>query len=624
MSVHLNPLGPLVRLQKAVAKLAGDIVWTVLPPRPSREQALELAEAFVETSHPERAAALLEPMRRDVERMQGPCGPACRARWHLAWGFCRGCAASLDEAWLSFHAARREAADVEDADLARRLRLRAHVEMAIVALAKGGSPDVAAPLADEAARLSAGVEDPYALARLTHALASLGQAEHQAGRWEAGRAHYEQAVATGLRVAPPALVAADAESRVLLVWAEARAGAARAATEIARTLWTLGDTGGAREWLGRGLAALDGPAHPRTRFSRSLLSLERAHAEPGDDVGGPTRRISWLQQAEREGLASGEANGRALACRAGLELAEQLRGLGECAAAAEAARQVEERREGLPDEAGAVFATEARLALGLALLDGGDEPGALAALREAVERGRHAAPPEARLYAAAAAWHLHAMLLGDRRIAEAGAALEVLEELAPGLAPEQRPAFVALLAYMRGTLRLGEGRLEEAQAELERAEAAARRLEKPDPDLVRSAAAGLGNVALEREAWREAEAHFRRALAALPDDAPSARRQAARAELLVGVARALAPDGRVDEALALLREAFAMGMASGCSLGRKVAAHAALVEGDAPVLETGERRRLYETAARLGRVSGLAQGRAIAEEAETRLGDLSV
>jgi hypothetical protein len=171
--------------------------------------------------------------------------------------------------------------------------------------------------------------------------------------------------------------------------------------------------------------------------------------------------------------------------------------------------------------------------------------------------------------------------------------------------------------------RLCEGRHEEARQELERAEAAARRLEKADPDLVRSAAAGLGNVALEGEEWREAEGHFRRALAALPDDVPSARRQAVRADLLLGMARAVAPTERVGEALALIREAFAMGMASGCSMGRKVAAHAALIEGDAPMLEADERRRLYETAARLGRVSGLAQGRSIAEQAETRLGDLT-
>jgi tetratricopeptide (TPR) repeat protein len=623
MSGHFHPLGPLERLAQAVAKLAGDVAWTVFPPRPSREPALAQAESFVETGRPEQAAPLLAPMRRDVERMQGPCGPACRARWHLAWGYCRGCASSLDEAWFSFDAARREAADVEDAGLAARLRLRAQVEMAIVALAKGQPLDDVASLVDESVRLSAGVEDPYALMRLGHDLGNLGQAEHQAGRWKAARAHYEQALATGLRVPAPALLAADAETRGLLVWAEARAIAGRAAMEIARTLATLGDVEGMREWFDRGLAAMEGPAHPRLLLSRGVLSLERARAESGDDVLAPARRISWLREAVRAGLARGDADGRALACRAGLELAEQLRGVGDCAAAAEQARRVEEHRAGLPPAAAAICATEARLALGLALLDGGDEAGALAALREAVERGRAAPAPDARLYAAAAAWHLHATLLGDRRIAEAGAALDALEEMVPALGAEQRPAFVALMGYMRGTTRLAEGRHEEAHADLERAEGAARRLEKPDPELVRSAAAGLGNVALEEEDWHAAEAHFRRALAALPDDARSARRQAVRAELLLGVARALAPDGRVDEALALIREAFTMGMASGCSLGRKVAAHAALVEGDAPMLETGERRRLYQTAARLGRVSGLAQGRAIAEQAETRLGDLS-
>jgi hypothetical protein len=71
----------------------------------------------------------------------------------------------------------------------------------------------------------------------------------------------------------------------------------------------------------------------------------------------------------------------------------------------------------------------------------------------------------------------------------------------------------------------------------------------------------------------------------------------------------------------LIREAFQTGVASGCSLGRKVAAHAALLEGSAPMLPVDERRQRYEAAARLGRLSGLAQGRAIAREAEARLAD---
>jgi tetratricopeptide (TPR) repeat protein len=623
MSNHAMSFRPGTRLVRAGSGLLASAKG-MFRSRAARERALERAEAFVRAGHPEQAAPLLVPLRRDVERMRGPCGPACRARWHLAWGYCRGCAAALDEAWLSFQAARREADDVGDPGLSRVLRLRALVESAIVALASGREAlDTATQRTDEAVRASAGVEDAYGLTRLANNLASLAQAEHSVGRWKAARAHYEQALAAGLRVPPPEPAATDADTRGPDLWAEARVIAARSATEVARTLSTLGDTEGARTWFDRALAALEGPGHPQTRLSRGIVSLERARSGSGDDVGAPTRRISWLKEAVREGLASGLPNGRVLACRAELDLAEQLRGLGEGAEAAGHARRVEEHRRDLPPDVSAVCGTEASLALGLARLDAGDEAGALASLHEAVERGRHAALPDARQYAAAAAWHLHAALLGDRRIAEAGLALDALEELVPGLAPEARPVFVALMAYMRGMTRLCEGRHDEAREELGRAEAAARRLEKADPDLVRSAAAGLGNVALECEAWDEAEDHFRRALAALPDDAPSARRQAVRADLLLGMARAVAPTERVEEALTLIRQSFAMGMASGCSMGRKVAAHAALLEGDAPMLEPGERRRLYETAARLGRVSGLAQGRAIAEQAETRLGDLT-
>jgi tetratricopeptide (TPR) repeat protein len=622
MSSQAMSGGPMDWLLEARCRLIG-AARRLLGVRAGYDDALARAEGFVQTGRPEQAVPLLLPMRRDAERMRGPCSASCRARWHLAWGYCRGCASELDEAWLSFQAARREADDVGDPRLSQDLRLRAHVELASVALATGKALDTAVQHADEAVRVAGDVGDAYALTRLAGCLTGIARAEHAAGRWPAARGHYEDALNAGLSVPPPVLIAADAGTSRLCVWAEARAAAANAAKEVARTLFTLGDADGCREWFDRGLAALEGPGHPQTHLTRGLLSLERARCESGDDVGAPTRRISWLQEAVREGLACAGPNGRILACRAELDLSAQLRELGDCVGAADHARRVEaHRRDLLPDIAAACDA-EAKLALGVALLDAGDEPGALAALREAVERGRHAVLPDARHYAAAAAWHLHAALLGDRRIAEAGLALHALEELVPGLAAEHRPLFVALMAYMRGMTRLCEERHDEARAELGCAETAARRLEKADPDLVRSAAAGLGHVALACEEWQEAEDHFRRALAALPDDAPSARRQAVRADLLLGMARAVAPTARTGEALALIREAFGMGMSSGCSMGRKVAAHAALIEGEAPTLEAGERRRLYETAARLGRVSGLAQGRAIAAEAETRLGELT-
>ena len=132
------------------------------------------------------------------------------------------------------------------------------------------------------------------------------------------------------------------------------------------------------------------------------------------------------------------------------------------------------------------------------------------------------------------------------------------------------------MTYMRGMTRLCEGRHDEARAELARAEAAgaAAGEGRPRPGALGDRRPGPRGARVRGVG--EAEDHFRRALAALPDDAPSARRQAVRADLLLGLARAVAPTERADEALALLRRAFAMGMASGCSMGRKVAAHAAL------------------------------------------------
>jgi hypothetical protein len=283
---------------------------------------------------------------------------------------------------------------------------------------------------------------------------------------------------------------------------------------------------------------------------------------------------------------------------------------------------VREDLKELPAEIARTLDVEALLALGMSLHDAGADEEAARTMREALELGRGAATPEARQYAALAAWRLHAVLLEDRRTSEAGPVLAALQELVPGLAAESRPFFVALTVYLRGITSLCEGRGDAAQAELRRAEIGAARLNGGAAlDLARSAAAGLGNAALEDGAWQEAEEHFRRALATPPGDGPPARQQATRADLLLGQARAVVALERDGEALVLIREAFQLGVASGCSLGRKVAAHAALLEGSAPMLPVDERRRRYQTAARLGRLSGLAQGRAIAKEAEARLAD---
>lgn len=614
----------LKALTERAIRLRGGLTlpaWT----RAERNASLDGAEALLLDGETAQAAVLLGRLRRETEKLQGPDGPARRARWHLAWGYCRGSAGALEEAWNSFQSAAKEAAEVGDPALAPVLRLRAQVELAGVALAAGEDRERAAQHAQWALELAPEVVDAHALGRLAWLLHALARAEHSAGQWEPARAHFEEAVRIGMRVPPPPGDPGNfgvTVERPRRFWVAARTAAAAAALDLARTLSTLGDAEGCGRWFERGFAAVEDPDDPALRHARATLCLERARCGSGDELSAPARRASWLDAAVREGLASGRPDGRALACRAGLELSGQLRDLGDPAKAALHARQVREDLKELPAEIARALDVEALLALGMSLHDAGADEEAARTLREALELGRGAAAAEVRQSAALAAWRLHALLLDDRQASEAGPALAALQELVPGLAPESRPFFVTLTAYLRGVTGLCEGRGDAAQDEFRRAEAGAARMEGSAAlDLARSSAAGLGNAALEDEAWQEAEEHFRRALATPPGDGPPARQQATRADLLLGLARAVVALERDGEALKLIRDAFQTGVASGCSLGRKVAAHAALLEGSAPMLPVDERRRRYEAAVRLGRLSGLAQGRAIAQEAEARLAD---
>ncbi|HVP15309.1 MAG TPA: hypothetical protein VMS88_07180, partial [Terriglobales bacterium] len=287
------------------------------------------------------------------------------------------------------------------------------------------------------------------------------------------------------------------------------------------------------------------------------------------------------------------------------------------------ARRAAEHLKTLPAEAIGPIALEARLAIGAALAETGEIDKARQTLREVLESGRTSWHPDARRHAAVAAWRLFFVLVEDDQLAEAGRALAGLEELVPGLAPAPRPFFAALALHLRGVLGLREGKIDESRRTFESAEAAARGLGGgAAADLARSAAAGRGQAAAEEEAFAEAEEHFRRALSTPPGEEPPAKEQATRADLLLSLARAIVAQDREEEAIALVRRAFREGLASGSSAGRQVAANAALLEGDLPAGEIVERRRLYETAARLGRLSRRGRGRAIAEEAEARLREL--
>jgi tetratricopeptide (TPR) repeat protein len=187
----------IVRLGDRVRQLR----WT----RGERCESLDRAERLVLDGEPGQAALLLEQLRGETERLQGPDGPSRRARWQLAWGYCRGSAGALEEAWNAFQAALNETLDIPDVSLAPVLRLRAQVELASVALAAGENRDRAAQHARRALELVPGVLDAHAFGRLAWLLHALARAEHSAGQWESARAHFEEAVRIGTRVpAPPA------------------------------------------------------------------------------------------------------------------------------------------------------------------------------------------------------------------------------------------------------------------------------------------------------------------------------------------------------------------------------------------------------------------------------------
>jgi len=73
--------------------------------RVERSELLNQAETLLLDEKPGEAAPLLEKARRETEKLQGPDGPSRRARWHLAWGYCRGSAGALEEAWNAFQSA---------------------------------------------------------------------------------------------------------------------------------------------------------------------------------------------------------------------------------------------------------------------------------------------------------------------------------------------------------------------------------------------------------------------------------------------------------------------------------------------------------------------------------------
>jgi tetratricopeptide (TPR) repeat protein len=562
------------------------------------------------------AERLLDPL--DLERTR-----FLRTRVQLGHGRAARAAGRGDDSREHFESALARLEGAADSDLTRTLRASAHCDLALLGFA-ASDEELMREHEGPAFELEPGIRDARVRVALTWLALRLGEMEHIHGRWMEARGRFERAVNIGEGVLPPGSAeSGPTREKDLAIWAEGRATASAAALAMAAVLSSIGDREGGLPWFERAERLLDGPDHPSVRVARSRALLERGRAEPVDWLGDPGHRRETLESAVHEGLAAGVAPGRLAAGEAEIELGAQSAALGDSNQATLHYERADELVRELDDDDGVVLGIRALLSAGRAHQSRGEDGRPTDLLRRAMDRGRTHRHPEARRLAAIAAQGLHECLLDDGHLAEARNVLETLAALVPGLPAASRPIISAGLAYRRGQQWLHEREWEKAARILEVAEARALMLQDPEaPNLARAAATGRGIAALESGSPGDAREHFLRALGqpehpGVPQDVLVERSWAA-----VRLGQALLRLGEETEAIQRLEGAQREGLQSGHSAGRCAAAMAAFLEAELPWQSIEVRERLYETAARLGRLSGIARGRDLAEAAEARLREL--
>jgi len=214
---------------------------------------------------------------------------------------------------------------------------------------------------------------------------------------------------------------------------------------------------------------------------------------------------------------------------------------------------------------------------------------------------------------------LHANLITHGEIESARTLLDGLVDLVPVLAPDARARAAARVARSRAQQLRYENRAREAEEAFVLAADLARRVDGADRGLlVFRIESDWGGMLAEGQRDSEAERHFSTAME-VPDSLPLPTGSAERAEVLVQRAQVRFRLDRKRDAVDDLRSAFDLGRNGGTTHGREVAALAALVLGDAMRRQTDERRRHWETAARLGLLSGSERGRQVANAARLRM-----
>lgn len=566
----------------------------------------------------------LAQMESSVMTLQGPGGLIPRVRFRLL-------AADL-LAWTGRPDQARQQLEQAVSDLDgpvephRGLELRTRAEASRALLIGGLPPDrdlIAAGM--RALDCETRVSGPDVLMRLAWTAHRLAGVEHLQGRWSPARTLFERSVAIGQRMEQPVAIAADdawgAEMRELL-WSHGRKVASEAARDLGLVLGSLGDREGTMHWLDQAISLVEGAKLPPARLRLARALIERAGNEPVDAFTGIGRHEAMLQRAVDEGLACGTVEGKTAACVAQVAWANLYEPPRPPEKRLEHLRRAMELTGGLEEPAAGYNVTYLQLALGVTLEEHGERAAAIDALRKAVERGATHPDPDARKLAAQAAYRLHQMLIADGSPADARAQVAVIEELVPSLPPEARTTFAGIAAHSRGMQHHAEDRPEEARRSLEQAEALAR--QAGAFQLVRSAAADLGRLALRTGRPADAEPHLRRALETQVPGESAGDEHARRAEILWLLSDTHMMMERPEQALRECRRAFDLGRSAGNAAGREVAAVMAFRLGDAADGEPSEGRRYFQTAAQLGRLSGRPRGREAAEEADARLRDMGL
>lgn len=570
------------------------------------------------------ARAILDRVNPVLDRSKEELAPALRARAALLTGECHLDANRRAAGEERLRAALNGLAGLPATDVTRDLE--AWAKLAIARLEPDEKILAAGSALESALEAEPRVHSPTLRCRMARSALALGRAYQSCGDWERSRRWYESAVQIAERVV---LARTDNDSWPRppqfrqLAWGLARRAGSESALELGWIHLSLGETETGLAWLDRAAAVLEGAEDPQGRIALARALLERARHQPSDSLEGPARRAAWLKRAVEVALTTNWPIGRAIASQAECELGLVRSSQGAIPEAAAHFRRAHELASG-PDPGLVEFATLALLHLGILLQERNETEEAITELRRAYQLGRADRDLDARHSAALAGCHLHGLLVAKGDLDAARPLLEVLDRLPPTLHLQQRALIAGMVARSRAYQLYAEQHPDDAMAELERSERLARLGAGPQAArLLRLSAAKRGELALASERAADAEGHLRRALATPQGDGTPAQEQAERADIQLNLGRALLHLDRRSEAHEQLQGAFDAGRASGTPLGRATAAGAALDLADAFDASTEERRRLYESAATLGQLSGTPRGLDVAKHVPERLRDLS-